>query len=57
MPLLVAFAVLYLFGMRSILDEAFIVRGLEPSIHEIYEPSVPDVLAAGLATTVWSVAE
>ncbi len=44
--------------MRTIgVDEAFIARGLEPSIHEIYEPSVPDVLAAGLATSAWDVAK
>lgn len=40
--------------MRSVgVDEAFINRGLEPSIHEIYMPSVKDVLEAKLATNLW----
>lgn len=35
-------------------DEAFIDRGLKPSIQEIYEPSASEVLAANLATTEWN---
>jgi hypothetical protein len=34
-------------------DEAFIARGMQPSIREIYLPTSEEVLAAGLATAEW----
>lgn len=40
--------------MRAIgVDEAFISRGLQPSIHGIYAPTPAEVLAAQLATAEW----
>jgi hypothetical protein len=40
--------------MRAIgVDEAFISRGLTPSIHGIYAPTPAEVLAAQLATAEW----
>lgn len=41
-------------AMHSIgVDEAFITRGLKPSIHEIYLPTAQEVLEARLATVEW----
>jgi hypothetical protein len=40
--------------MRQLgVDEAFITRGLMPSIHEIYTLSPDELLAARLATAKW----
>jgi hypothetical protein len=40
--------------MRGIgVDEAFIARGLKPSIHDIYAPTPSEALAAQLATAEW----
>lgn len=35
------------------IDEGFIQRSLAPSIHDLYEPTAAEVLAAGLATREW----
>jgi len=41
-------------NLRSVgVDEAFIHRGLEPSIHGMYEPTAQEVLAARLGTAEW----
>ena len=34
-------------------DRSFVAKGMEPSIHEIWEPIVADVLASGLANRAW----
>lgn len=40
--------------MRNLgIDEGFIQRSMVPSIHDLYEPTAEDVLAARLATREW----
>jgi len=34
-------------------DRSFVAKGMEPSIHDIWEPIVADVLASGLANRAW----
>ena len=40
--------------MRELsIDERFITRSIEPSIHGLYEPRVHEAVAAGIVTEVW----
>lgn len=40
--------------MRELsIDERFITRSIEPSIHGLYEPNVHEAVAAGIVTEVW----